>query len=481
MFDDFKNSFAGSAVYAYKERTIRQKRAFALREIGETEAKRILISYGEESLLDTPLLILMKMARNGELRNEAMSSSILALPWGYRDTRVLGVGEYSDSRQPIFEYQDTPLLQSRTGRRARLAAKIKGLDIAGLRYCVVTSPALVPLYGDLGSALDEHLKRVRDIIKEAAGNGFTFIVRTTELVVSASGVNLHSNLLFKGNDSFPLSKVTQIAEAKCSETVVYGLERLANYMVKAPIKIDGEDDSDTFLSEDLYEYKETDVYDTDGMSNVFSSKPIKEKYLLDNRKFKNVLLPRLTILSWLHFALAGRRLIETGRNVDWSAMKEQEPANGNDIEYTCDYDEMMEKIGHYVYNPDSGPEPPVLIVQKPVAEVGEKTKPATENDSNPKKVYAKSTRTHVPHINRSVNAMIENEILRVTKPKISAAGYYEPLIMVKNFTETPKTEQGKENLAKIRSMQAEYRASLTKEERERMEQMRKQNLRRAAA
>lgn len=479
MFDEFKNSFAGSAVYAFKERKVRQNRAFSLREIGEAEAKRILVSYGEEALIDVPLLDLMKMARNGELRNEAMSSSILALPWGYRDTRVLGVGEYSDSRQPIFEYQDTPLLQSRTGRRARLAAKIKGLDITGLRYCVVTSPTLVTLYGDLASAMDEHLKKVRAVIKEAGLGGFTFIVRTTELVVSERGVNIHSNFLFKGNNAFPLDKAEKAAGARCSETVVYGLERLANYMVKAPIKIAGEDDSDPFLSEDLYEYKETEVYDTDGMSNAFSSKPIKEEYVLAEGKFKNVLLPKQTILSWLYFALAGRRLIETGRNVDWNALKEQEPANDNDIEYV-DFDTMIEKIGHYMYDPKAGPEPPSLIVPKAVAEAGEKTKPANENGGNQKKVYAKSTRTQISHINRSVNAMVENEILRVTKPKISAAGYYEPLIMVKNFTESPKTEQGIANFAKIRAMQAEYRASLTPKERANMEQMRKRNLSRAA-
>lgn len=418
----YDKEFIDSPLYTFKQRELRRLVALLLRSAGEGEKISLLRNAGQMYLAKYSVWTLRKQAENLDIPDE-LADALELLPWGYRKSESEFIGLDTDRVRSVYDFEDTPLLQCRTGRRARLANKIARLDPENLRFCVLTSPALVPLLGDLEAAINAHMRAVSDFVKAARKREFEFIVRSTELVVSHKGVNIHTNFIFRGVGGVPT-----VIDCRISDDEVYDIATLADYILKSPVKFDKE-----FISEmrdslsiicnrqkvvetiKVSEYREAAVYDTEGLARGFCSSAVDEQTYSGK------------VLLWLYNELRGRRLLSSGHGVSWDVQQrggervEMEPVDEAMIALTkqalvCDSDE----------NENS----PCLKRQKPTFK-----RPAWHG---------------------------ENIIVKISKSKLHVSGVIEPCVLVKNFTKYPVTELGKQNLVEIRRLQAEYRASLKK-------------------
>lgn len=419
-----KDDLIDSPIYTFKQREHRRLVALLLRSAGEVEKIALLLNAEQMYLAKYSIWTLRKQAEELDIPDE-LAESLNLLPWGYRKSESEFIGLDTDRVRSVYDFEDTPLLQCRTGRRARLANKIACLDPKNLRFCVLTSPALVPLLGDLEAAIDAHMRSVSDFVKAARQRGFEFIVRSTEFAVSHKGVNIHTNFIFRG-----IGNVPTVIDCRISDDKVYNIAKLADYILKSPVKFDEKFISEMRESLNIFcnrqkvretieasEYREAAVYDTEGLARVFCSSAVEEEQTYSGK-----------VLLWLYNGLRGRRLLSSGHGVSWD-VKQQDDGERVKIEHVCTPLDALTRqaLG---CDSDDNKNSPCLTRQRPAFK-----RPTWRG---------------------------ENVIVKISKAKLHVSGVIEPCILVKNFTRCPITKLGKQNLAQIRRLQAEYHANQTK-------------------
>lgn len=404
--------------------------AMGLNALGEWLKMRLLKANDLNQYYKTPIAELKSLARSGCLPYP-LSEQILALPHGLKKTDIVTKGFYSGSVEHVYEYEDHPLTQARTGRRARLAREIAGLT-GDFRYVVVTSPSLCPLLGDLNGAIDEHFEQLRRVIKVAEKNGYKFTLRTAEFVVSEDGVNVHSNLLFESGEndcSHELDPHESIAHAiniaagaVCHSEAVYDIKKLGIYCCKPPISFSSKkkqtiEDGLGFLDEELLDEVKSFPWRETNISMESGSEAIA-RHLTDRVVKLKVIQP--DVLLWLYNALRGRRLIVKGGQLGGTACLS-------------------------------------------IAEGETKEETSNENHSKKRRTACLTTHQERATVQNLQNEMpvvksesVENEILKLGASRITEAGVNEPVIFIRNYTKQPKTAVGIENLAKIDEARRRY-------------------------
>lgn len=384
-------------------RTRENRRALALflRKIGENHVGQLLLQAGLPDVSQHPLQVIRGMAKSGELPGP-LAKQILDLPWGCLETDIQMVGVVSDAQQTVLKFEDHPLLQTRTGRRGQIAKRMKEIKQENLKYAVITSPGLVPLLGDFSGSMDTHLKTMRAVISRLRKQGCEVVIRSTESVVTSASVNIHSNLLFHSDksDEKLLDEIEGVSNTECEVKAVYDISGIVDYVFKRPIKLEEE-----FLK------AVRDGLCTDGDKSLFDIKVEHTE----------------AVLLWLYTGLKGRRLLadysdKNGKNTTGPA-RLNITSGGNDT-----------------------------------------TRPAHLNitsGGNNQEVKAGKTRVNSRRTGRKA---LENVILKMGKSRLFISKVVEPVIFIKNYTKTPKTEDGKKNLDKIREIQAHYRNGLEADE-----------------
>lgn len=417
-------------LWSHERRQERKFIAMCLSSLGERLKLQLLKANDLNRYYNTPVSDLKSLARSGGLPHP-LAEQILELPHGLRRTDVVTKGFYSSSVEPVYEYEDHPLTQARTGRRARLAKEIAGMT-GDFRYVVVTSPSLCKLSGDLNGAIDEHFEQLRRVIKVAEKSGYKFTLRTAEFVVSEDGVHVHSNLLFESGENDcsreidPHESIAHAinvaAGAVCESKAVYDIEMLGIYCCKSPVSFSSKKKQEIesglgLLDEELLDEVKSFPWRETNISMESGSEAIA-RHLTDRVVTLKIIQP--DVLLWLYNALRGRRLIVKGGQLGGAACLS-------------------------------------------IAEGERKEETANENDSKKRRTAClnanqeRTTDQNLQNETHVVNAVkVENEILKLGASRITDAGVNEPVIFIRNYTKQPTTKAGIENLAKIDEARRRY-------------------------
>lgn len=251
-----------------------------------------------------------------------------------------------------------------------------------------------------------------------------------EFVASEDGVNVHSNLLFESEENDCSREIEShdsiahainvAADAVCHSKAVYDIEKLGIYACKPPVSFSSKKKQTIeaglgFLDEELidefrsFPWRETNVSMEDGSGAI-------ARHLTDRVVTLKIIQP--DVLLWLYNALRGRRLIVKGG--------------------------QLAKKGTACLN--------VL---------GSELKTARDGNANGAAcLTAHQERTTGQNLQNETHVVksesVENEVLKIGASRITDAGLNEPVIFIRNYTKSPKTKVGIENLEKIDEARRRY-------------------------
>jgi hypothetical protein len=319
------------------------------------------------------------------------------MPWGngrpkYVNGTTAAIGTVTLVAEPVKNYRPVPQLQRRTGSRADDARRLETILNGGeYTFGVLTSAARVALHGELRTEIKRQMKLFKNIRKLLNKFGAKLVARSTEITVNRDGAYVHHNLF--------------ITKTKNQDKINAGIELISGSI-----------------------YHDMDVVrDAKSCAEYAIKEPVAAKEAPE-------LLHDPAIASWLFHALRGHRFVEFSRS-------DNNKANGPLIVH----DSEETPLSLIAPDSDGIGASPALSPQR-----RQQTKQKAASDNHPASlgIHADGSATTI----KEDGAEEENAIVKIRRPNFHVLPQREPVLIIRNHTNDPKTAVGKDNLKKIQEI-----------------------------